>query len=251
MSKAHTYVMSIAGLDPSGGAGLLADIKTFEQLGVYGLAVNTANTIQTESHFHSVSWTPLQEVLACIDALVDEYPIQYVKTGIMPSFGFLLSVMTHLKKKQPDIRFIVDPVIRSSTAFEFHSTEGDAALARLETLKHTYLLTPNIMEACELTGQTDARQAATQLSEHCHVLLKGGHNAQTPGVDYLYTGNKLVILQSEQPCLSPKHGSGCVLSSAIAAHLALGYELEMACRHAKHYTEQFLNSHTSLLGTHA
>jgi len=243
--------MSIAGLDPSGGAGLLADIKTFEQLGVYGLAVNTANTIQTDSHFRSIRWTPPEDVLACIDVLMEEYPVQYVKTGIMPSFEFLLGIMTHMKQKQPDIRFIVDPVIRSSTDFKFLPDRDATNTTSLEVLKHTYLLTPNIMEACELTGQTDARQAATQLSAHCYVFLKGGHNAQTPGVDYLYAGSKLAILQSEQACLSPKHGSGCVLSSAIAAHLALGYELEMACRHAKHYTEQFLNSHTSLLGTHA
>ena len=89
MQPERKYVMTVAGFDPSGGAGLLADVKTFEQCGVYGLGVNTANTLQTADKFHSIEWSKLNDVLKAIEVLLSEYPVSVVKTGIMPSFDFL------------------------------------------------------------------------------------------------------------------------------------------------------------------
>lgn len=240
--------MSIAGFDPSGGAGLLADIKTFEQHGVYGLAVNTANTIQTEHSFHAVNWASLDDVLSTIDTLMDAYPVQYVKTGIVPSFDFLSSVVTYLKQKNAGIRIITDPVIRSSSGFSFHDRPASDNITNI--LKHIYLLTPNIQEAEWLSGKQDTRDAALALSAHCPVLLKGGHSTAEPGTDHLYTKDGTITLKPGRKDATAKHGSGCVLSAAITANLALGDDLLTACTKAKNYVEQFLSSHPSLLGYH-
>ncbi len=248
MPATRPYVISIAGFDPSGGAGLLADIKTFEQHGVYGLAVNTANTIQTGHAFHAVNWASLDEVLSTIDALMDAYPVQYVKTGIVPSFGFLSAVVTHLKQKNTSIRIITDPVIRSSSGFSFHDQQANNDITNL--LKHIYLLTPNVQEAESLSGSHDAKVAALALSAHCHVLLKGGHSTAEPGTDHLYTQGSCITLKPGRQDITAKHGSGCVLSAAITANLALGNDLPTACAKAKAYVEQFLSSHPSLLGYH-
>src|SRR5687767_226814 len=122
MSAERKYVMSIAGFDPSGGAGLLADMKTFEQHRVYGLSVNTANTLQTAKTFHSIRWMELKEVLYTIDILLEAYPVQVVKTGIMPSFDFLFDVVSFIHRRNPEIKIVVDPVLKSTSGFDFNNT---------------------------------------------------------------------------------------------------------------------------------
>ena len=101
-----------------------------------------------------------------------------------------------------------------------------------------------------LTNTNDSKEAAKQLSEHCNVLLKGGHNEKKVGVDYLYTNGDCIELKPTLNNLSAKHGSGCVLSAAIVSNLALGHDLKAACIKSKKYVEQFLNSNKSLLGFH-
>lgn len=248
MLNKHIYVMSIAGFDPSGGAGLLADIKAFEQHKVYGLAVNTANTLQTEDMFYSLEWTKQEEVLRTIDVLLDAYPVSAVKTGIVPSFSALQEIVSHIRRKDRRISIVVDPVLKSSTGFDFHDSASKKDLASL--LEQIDLLTPNISEAVALTGNLNEETAAMQLAEHCNVLLKGGHSSNQLGVDYLYTRSGMVVLPPSRTDVSAKHGSGCVLSAAITANLALGLDLEKACRKAKIYVEQYLSSHPSLLGSH-
>lgn len=248
MLNRHTYVMSIAGFDPSGGAGLLADIKTFEQHKVYGLAVNTANTIQTEDVFDSLEWTKQEMVLKTIDVLFDAYPVTAVKTGIVPSFGALREIVSHVRGKSHDVKIVVDPVLRSSTGFDFHDSAAKKDL--VSVLEQIDLLTPNMSEVLALTGNLDNETAALQLAACCNVLLKGGHSSDQLGVDYLYTKGGMVILPPGRTDVSAKHGSGCVLSAAITANLALGMDLEKACRKAKTYVEHYLSSHPSLLGSH-
>lgn len=248
MLNRHTYVMSIAGFDPSGGAGLLADIKAFEQHKVYGLAVNTANTIQTEDAFYSLEWTKQEEVLKTIDVLFDAYPISAVKTGIVPSFKALCEIVAHVRSKNRQVKIVVDPVLRSSTGFDFHDSASKKDLASV--LEQIDLLTPNTSEAMALTGNLHLETAALQLAGHCNVLLKGGHSSDQLGVDYLYAKSGMVILPPARTDVHAKHGSGCVLSAAITANLALGLDLEKACRKAKHYVERYLSSHPSLLGSH-
>ena len=242
------YVMSVAGFDPSGGAGLAADIKTFEAHGVNGLSVLTGNTVQTESIFYSVQWENLETILKTIDVLIEEYPVSFVKTGIVPSFGFLNEIILHLKKNIPNVKIIVDPVIKSGTGFNFQTDESPDKLE--EILNNIFLITPNCDEAMLLTGKNDVTDAAKLLAKNCNVLLKGGHNIINPGFDYLYSEGNCIEIYPGIESVFPKHGSGCVLSAAISANLTLGETLTKACVQAKKYTEKFLASSPTLSGHH-
>ncbi len=248
MSEKRKYALSIAGFDPSGGAGLLADIKTFEQHNVYGLGICTANTLQTENRFYSVQWTPVSEVLNALEVLLQEYPVTYLKIGIVPSVNYLFTVVSYIQKINPETKICLDPVIKSSTGYDFQET-GDAENLRA-VLQHTFLLTPNISEAKLLTQLENPDAAASELAQQCNVLLKGGHRDDAPGVDYLYSNSEIIRLNPDAKSVTPKHGSGCVLSAAITANLALGYDLRESCVRAKKYTAQFLQSNSSLLGYH-
>src|SRR4051812_14832412 len=110
MPGPRKYVMTIAGFDPSGGAGLLADIKTFEQHKVYGLSVNTANTLQTPEHFLDISWTGIDNILKTIDMLLSAYVVEVIKIGIVQSFTMLDEIIFFIKKKSPAIKIVIDPV---------------------------------------------------------------------------------------------------------------------------------------------
>ncbi len=248
MASETTCVLSLAGFDPSGGAGLLADIKTFEQHKVYGLSVSTATTLQTENKFYSVEWEKIETVLKSVDVMLDSYTIQVIKIGIVPSFDYLFQLVRHIKSKNAEIKIVLDPIIKSSTGFDFQKTIDQKEL--VSVLKNIYLITPNVQEAIQLTNTNDSKEAAKLLSEYCNVLLKGGHNKSEIGVDYLYANGNCIELKPTMTDLHAKHGSGCVLSAAIVSNLALRKDLKNACIDAKKYVEQFLNSNKSLLGFH-
>ncbi len=242
-------VMSIAGLDPCGGAGLLADIKAFEQNKVYGLGVTTAQTLQTERHFFSIRWESGENIITATGQMLAHYEVMAVKIGIVQSISTLHQVVTAIFNFNPAIKIVVDPVIRSTTAFDFWQGRMDERLLE-DVLQKITLLTPNYKEAAQLVPGAGAKEAANKLSHYCSVLLKGGHNEEEPGVDYLYHDGNVWKLRPGEGKVFPKHGSGCVLSSAIAAGIALGLSLEEACRKAKVFTENFLTSNPSLLGYH-
>ncbi|QJB41077.1 hydroxymethylpyrimidine/phosphomethylpyrimidine kinase [Chitinophaga oryzae] len=248
MEQQRPVVMSFAGLDPSGGAGLLADIKTFEQHRVYGLGVCTALTVQTASDFISVDWLPLPRILAQAKPLLATETVSYCKIGIMADVQSLLELVRTIKHLSPGIRIVLDPVLKASAGHTFHNSIPRQAW--LELLPELYLITPNYHEAVLLAGTGDGDEAAAQLSTHCAVLLKGGHHQARPGEDALYTGNGIQRLLPGPKQVHPKHGSGCVLSAAITANLALGCSLSDACANAKAYTENLLSSHPSLTGYH-
>ncbi|HEY8959241.1 hydroxymethylpyrimidine/phosphomethylpyrimidine kinase [Chitinophaga sp.] len=248
MEQERPNVMSFAGLDPSGGAGLLADIKTFEQHKVNGMGVCTAITVQTPEQFISVEWLPVTHILAQAKPLLCGNQLQYCKIGIMPDIQSLLELVRQIKQLSPGIRIIVDPVLKASAGFSFHNSVHQQAWKEL--LSEIYLLTPNYDEALLLTGLTDGEAAARQLSAGCAVLLKGGHHKDKPGYDMLYTGDVIHTLAPVLKEVFPKHGSGCVLSAAVTAGLAKGLSLHEACANGKAYTEKLLASHPSLTGYH-
>ncbi|HEY8917294.1 MAG TPA: hydroxymethylpyrimidine/phosphomethylpyrimidine kinase [Chitinophaga sp.] len=243
------YVMSLAGLDPSAGAGLLADIKTFEAHQTYGLGVCTALTVQTDQEFLSVNWLPAERITEQAKPLLQKFAPAWCKIGIVADVPALLEIVRSLHQLRPGIRIILDPVLKASAGFDFHN----AALAHAwqEVLPYLYLLTPNYDEALVLgNGAADGQEAAAQLSRHCAVLLKGGHHPENRGWDVLYTQESEYLLPPVVRQVYAKHGSGCVLSAAITAQLALGHSLPDACINGKAYTEKFLSSHPSLLGYH-
>lgn len=249
MGANRPIVLSIAGLDPSGGAGLLADIKTFEEHKVYGLGICTAQTIQTEDDFVSVRWEDEKEILKAVEVMLSKYDVKAVKIGIIENISCLKTLVEFINEKNPAIKIVWDTVIKSSSGFDFW--EGGM---NEETLKNilmkVFLITPNYNEAAMLVPTAIPNEAAKSLSSYCNVLLKGGHNEDEVGTDYLYTKDAVEILKPNITTDTAKHGSGCVMSSAITANLALGYDLHTSCINAKQYIERFLASNNSLLGYH-
>lgn len=250
MQLNRPIVLSIGGIDPCGGAGLFADIKTFEQHKVYGLGVLTANTLQTEESFHVIRWENQETILHAIEVMLIHYRVEAVKIGIVENLQILFQIVTTIRRLHAAIKIIVDPVIRSSTEFPFWKEEADQEYL-YEILGKIDLLTPNYHELVQLGKEPNVQHAARKIAMYCNVLLKGGHNMEEPGVDYLYTHDSVSRLLPASRHIFPKHGSGCVLASSITANLALGHELASACRNAKKYIESFLITNPSLLGYHA
>ncbi len=239
--------MSLAGLDPSGGAGLLADIKTFEAHGITGFGVCTALTVQTDNTLLSVEWLGAEKIVEQALPLLTRFPVQYCKIGIVEHPAILLQVLPMLQAARPGLQFVLDPVLKASSGYVFHS----ATAQQWETiLPSLLLLTPNYEEAMAITGHASGEQAAQQMAAYCAVLLKGGHRPGKEGWDTLYNSTGYTEFEPGPPPVYPKHGSGCVLSAAITAALALGCGLEEACRTAKAYTARYLQSDVSLLGHH-
>lgn len=249
MSASRPFVLSIAGFDPTAGAGVLTDIKTFEQHQVYGLSIITGNTIQTENVFQTVEWTGLQFVLNSIAVLFGHYDIKAVKIGIVPSLDYLKRIVDEIRKYSKEVKIVWDTVLKSSTEFEFITIENQSVLNAI--LVQMDLITPNYNEILKLVPQkTTPEEIAQSLSKHCAVLLKGGHNPKAVGTDYLYTGDEHFSLTPKTITVMEKHGSGCVLSSAITANLALHHDLPKSCQKAKRYIEHYLNTNNTLLGYH-
>ncbi len=250
MSTNRPFVLTIAGFDPLAGAGVLADVKTFEQNNVYGFAINTANTIQTENEFLEIQWADLTFVLKSIKILFGNYKIEAVKIGIVPSLNYLKEITYLLKNISPRTKIVWDTVLKSTTNFDFLNIENQTVL--IEILKEIDLITPNYSEIMELyPNGINAEKNAIMLSKYCPVLLKGGHNIDKIGIDTLYLKDELIsIPPNNSKAFFEKHGSGCVLSAAITAHLALGKDLKTACIQAKKYIENYLQSTNSKLGYH-
>lgn len=250
MEAGRPIALSIAGFDPCGGAGLLADIKTFEQHKVYGLGICSAQTLQTEDRFFSNQWKEKAQLLEELKTLLDHYDVRVVKIGIIENFEVAATIVQLIKQKNKNTNIVWDPVIRSSSGFDFWNGKTDHRLLA-DILKQIDLVTPNYEEVMQLLpGASNPKEAAQDLSRHCTVLLKGGHNDQEKGVDYLFKDYGVEVLTGNNEGMFAKHGSGCVLSAAIASQLASGKELLNACENGKRYVEQFLSSNKTLLGYH-
>ena len=249
MESNRAIVLSIAGFDPCGGAGILADIKTFEQHKVYGLAVNTAQTLQTENHFISIKWEVEKDILKALETLLNQYNVTAIKIGIVENISTLNNIISFIHQNNTTIKIVVDTVLKSSSGFVFWNEQTNEK-ALMEMLKKIFLITPNYNEVLQLMPAKNAKESAEKLSVYCNVLLKGGHNKEEPGVDYLYMKNNIEKLEANTNNIYAKHGSGCVLSAAITANIALGFDLVNACKNAKKYIEQFLSSNKTLLGYH-
>lgn len=248
MFSERPFVISLAGFDPSGGAGLLSDAKTFEQVGVQGLGVCSAITVQTADIFESVHWVATPIIKEQLALLLQHYPIRFLKVGIVESFEVLYELLMYLKNSFPHIKVIWDPVIESTTGFAFHSAIDKTAF--LKCCRHVYLITPNAGEAKELMNETNEVTAAMQLQLLTNVLLKSCKLQDGSIGDLLLANGERHDLRTALLNGYAKHGSGCVLSSAITAYLALDNNLYHSCRLAKAYTLAYLKSSTGLLGIH-
>ena len=243
------YVLSIAGFDPSGGAGVLADVKTFEANKVYGFGVMSALTFQNDSEFEKVEWIPLEKIMEQISVLQKRFQFDYIKIGLIENLEVLNQLILNLKSNISNPKIIWDPILKATAGFDFHNEINKKLLE--EICKNIFLITPNMEEIRILMNENDELKAAQDLSSFCNVFLKGGHNENDLGRDFLFsTEGKEFSFRAKQKVEVGKHGSGCVLSSAIIANLARGYKLHRACLRAKQYTAEFLNSNKNLLGYH-
>ena len=241
-------VLVIAGYDQSGGAGVLADIKTLEAHGVYGYGVCTAMTYQNEREIKRVDWMPQADVFEQIDVCYASAGFEWVKIGITASMGSAAAVIRHVRQHNPGARVVLDPVIKASSGKVFWGSMG-AAWAEL--VAECFVLTPNWEEVGWLYPGGDVGERCRELSRKgSAVYLKGGHNPEFPGRDTLWCQGEAVVMEADGGVVYPKHGSGCVLASALTAGLALGFPLQAAALRAKRYTADFLTSNKSLLGWH-
>ncbi|RLJ34522.1 hydroxymethylpyrimidine/phosphomethylpyrimidine kinase [Chryseobacterium sp. 7] len=240
------YVISVAGFDPSGGAGLLSDSKTFEQSKVVGLGICTALTLQTALKCLNLEWRPIDEVTEAIQVLMGNYPVSAVKIGIVKDANFLDKIVETVQKGSSDVKIVWDPVLKSTSEFAFFDLETLSQLKN--TVNKLSLITPNYNEYRVLKENNLLPD-----THECSLLIKGGHREDHLGTDILVENGKEILLTPTESSAAyfPKHGSGCVLSSAITAELAKGENIETACINGKLYIEKFLKSNLSLLGTHS
>ena len=205
----------------------------------YGFAINTGNTIQTENEFYEIQWTDLDFVLRSLEKLFQNYTFKAVKIGIVPSLDYLKEIVFAIKRLSPKTKIVWDTVLKSTTEFDFISIENQSVL--IEILKQIDLITPNYNEILQFSSvEKNPDLIAQELSKYCSILLKGGHNPNEIGVDYLYTEKEIFRLIPNNTLIFEKHGSGCVLSSAITANIALEQDLKTACINAKKYIETYL-----------
>lgn len=244
MGLKRPYILTIAGFDPSGGAGILADIKTVEQHKCIGMAVQTAQTVQTEDTFTSICWTDSALVLAQLDELLRRYVFKAVKIGLLREVELLRAIVQHPRLK--GVKVIWDPVLSASAGHNF-----DQQMKGWETcLSSLYLITPNYAEMKQLAGGEEAIVAAQKWAKQGSILLTGGHGERV-GRDGLFTREKQQFFNPKTVRYSEKHGSGCIFSAALTANIAKGYPLQKAILKAKRYIERALSSNPTLLAYHS
>ena len=232
-------VLSIAGSDSGGGAGIQADLKTFAAFGVHGLTAIAALTAQNTCGVTAVHVPPTSFLREQIDVLFADFRIGAVKLGMLANADVIVTVADALEAHAGP-RIVLDPVMVSTSGARLLDADALEALSqRLFPL--STLLTPNLHEAELLLGRpihdTDAMEAAARdlhARSGAAVLMKGGHLPGTEVTDLLFDGSN--TLRMQHPRLNIEgHGTGCTLSAAIAAKLAQGWELEAACRDAADY----------------
>jgi len=240
-----SVALTIAGSDPSGGAGAQADLKTFHRHGVYGMAVITLVTVQNTVSVERVEILAADLVRQQICAVVSDIPPNAAKTGALGS----VEVVRAVAELAAGFTFplIVDPVMISKHGARLISPEAEAVL-RSELLPQAYLVTPNIPEAELLSGleirdEKDMLRAARLLCEAgCRaVLIKAGH-LDGPPVDLLFDGVEVKRFEGTRVSSRHTHGTGCTLSAAITANLAQGSTLKEAVRRAKRFVQEALET---------
>ena len=233
--------LTIAGSDSSGGAGIQADLKTFAALGVYGASVIAALTAQNTQGVTAIHDVPAGFIGAQIDAVFDDLAVAAVKIGMLSQVPAIRAVADGLARHRAR-NIVLDPVMVATTGAKLLAPEAVEALRR-DLIPRALVVTPNMPEAAVLAGGSLARneqemeaQAREILALGArHVLVKGGHGDGVEAVDILVGQSEVVRLSAKRIPTRNTHGTGCTLSSAIAAGLAQGRDLVTAVRDAKDY----------------
>ena len=232
-------VLSIAGVDPSAGAGVFADIKTFQALGVYGCGVVTALTAQNPYKFFSAEEIDADYIAQQIDSIMDAYEIEYIKTGMLYS-PEIIKVVSQ-KIDEYNLKAVVDPVMIATSGGNLTKTDIAKSINKY-LLPKAILTTPNVSEAETLTGmkienKNDAIDSAKKIQ--CNSFITGGH---LNGINIFNIDNEISVKKQKLLKTNNLHGSGCNLSSAIVAYLALGNDLKKSCLKAMDYVYESIKN---------
>lgn len=241
----YLRALSIAGSDSGGGAGIQADLKTFAALGCFGMTVVTAITAQNTHGVQSVFPLPVSIVKAQLQSIFSDIGADVIKIGMLYKRE-TIEIVLHQLSKDPSLPIVFDPVMSAKGGYSLLKSDAIEALKKLFPL--TFLLTPNLAEASLLLGRPverkeDMQQAACDLLDMgpCHVLLKGGHLVDGQGSDCLCSPSGKIEWFVQPPIETKNsHGTGCTLSSAIAAYLAKGDTLEEAIHQGKKFVHAAL-----------
>jgi hydroxymethylpyrimidine/phosphomethylpyrimidine kinase len=233
--------LTIAGSDSSGGAGIQADLKTFAAFGVYGASVITALTAQNTKGVSGIHQVPSEFVTAQIDAVFDDLRVGAVKIGMVGQLTTIDALAAALGRWSPT-NIVLDPVMVATSGDRLLRPDDVEAL-RTKLVPRVSLITPNLPEAAALLDEPLARSEAAIESQGKRliamgcpaILITGGHGQGTESVDYLIRDSGMLALARPRIATKNTHGTGCSLSSAIAAGLAKGEQLETAVRNAKNW----------------
>lgn len=251
-------ILTIAGSDPSGGAGIQRDLKTFDDFGLNGLSVITALTAQNEKKVQDVFPVPAVFVVKQIDCLLKEYRIDVIKLGMLATDDIVFA-LAQLFTKTKFKKIVIDPIVISSSGYPLLVKKGVSVLKKY-LLPLTTIVTPNLHEAAILadmirvTNLDDMKEAAVKIKKlgPKFVLVKGGHlrtgkwqgargkAKNEKAVDILYDGREFKTFEAKM-INKDVHGTGCILSSAIAACLAKGMQVEEAVKKSKRYTSKIIH----------
>lgn len=231
--------LTIAGSDSSGGAGIQADLKTFAALGVYGASAITALTAQNTQGVTGIHAVPADFVTAQIDAVFSDLDVGAVKIGMVAQAASIDAIAAALSRWAPR-HVVLDPVMVATSGDRLLAAEAIEAL-RKKLMPLASLITPNLPEAAALLDEPVAAskaeiesQGRRLLALGCRaVLIKGGHGEGSESIDYLVDSRTTIALAAPRLATANTHGTGCSLSSAVAAELAKGEDLERAVESAK------------------
>jgi hydroxymethylpyrimidine kinase/phosphomethylpyrimidine kinase len=249
-------VLVIAGFDPSGGAGVLADVKAVSALGCYAAAAITSLTFQNTRGVFGAAHQSAETLASQIEPVFDDLEVHAVKTGMLPTAETIEATARALEDR-PRIPVVVDPVIRSTSGFDLIDDAAlESVVARLFPL--ATVVTPNVVEAERLTGAPvtsadEMERAARALVRMgaAAALVTGGHlDLDGMAVDVLYDGNGLHTFSERRVDSTSTHGTGCTLASGIAAGLALGRPLPVAVAAAKTYVANAIRRAPGIGGGH-
>lgn len=245
MKKKYFRVLTIAGSDSGGGAGIQADIKTISAMGCYASSAITAVTVQNTLGVQAVHPIPLDILEGQIDAILSDIGADAIKIGMLHT-SKVVNLVAEMIEKYGIRNVVLDPVMVSTSGHKLIEDDAIESIKnRLITLSR--VITPNIPEAeilsgCKILSEQDFEQIAKKLSfnKSVSVLLKAGHLDNDCLVDYFYNveDNTITLLPSKRVKTRNTHGTGCTLSSAFASALARGEDLTLAAKSAKKYIEQ-------------
>jgi len=241
-------VLSIAGSDPSGGAGIQADLQNFQVLGVRGVTAITALTVQNDRRFYALNPVPSTLLRDQLRSITDRYKIDAIRIGMLGTADNTLATCHFLNTVKVS-RVVLDPALISSTGAPLLDPRG-VAILKQSLIPLATVVTPNLDEAETLTKMrvrsVDEMQEAalhifTAYPGVKAVLIKGGH-LKDDATDVLYDGKDFQRFVSRKRFPRSIHGTGCALSAALAAYLARGYSLEKSVRQAKEFTTDWIRA---------